>query len=289
MFYTDGGPGPKKRGGAGGVEDGWTCGAGEGAEGDGREERALGGQGDGAGGEALGLGQDHRGVDRAEAALERAQLANSTMSSSHKFLELGAALCIRRNRWRAVPKRAEGFDWSAVLPGNTSETVWSEYLTFNELPQVMNPKSGFIQNCNNTPFITTTGDNNPTQEKYSKTFGIESRMSNRALRALELFGQDHSISASEFKKYKIAVNALWSKTAINTAAISMLGGYVTPEQCRKPEIVSDAAYVILSKKSTECTGNFFIDELVLKEEGENNFDKYAVKLGSKLFEDLYLD
>jgi len=95
--------------------------------------------------------------------------------------------------------------------------------------------------------------------------------------------------SSEYKKYNIAVNALWPKTVINTAAISMLEGFVTPEQCRKPEIVSDAAYVILSKSSKECTGNFFIDEYVLKEEGVKDFDKYAVKKGSKLSEDLYLD
>ena len=66
--------------------------------------------------------------------------------------------------------------------------------------------------------------------------------------------------SSEFNKYKIAVNGLWTKTAINTAALAMLGGFVTPEQCRKPEIVSEAAFVILSKNSNDCTGNFFIDE-----------------------------
>lgn len=95
--------------------------------------------------------------------------------------------------------------------------------------------------------------------------------------------------AEEFKKYNIAVNALWTKTAINTAALVMLGGFVTPEQCRKPEIVSDAAFVILSKNSKECSGNFFIDEDVLRESGEIDFDKYAVKLNSELFTDLYLD
>ncbi len=94
---------------------------------------------------------------------------------------------------------------------------------------------------------------------------------------------------SEFRKYNIAVNSLWTKTAINTAALAMLGGFVSPEQCRKPEIVSDAAYIILSKSSKECSGNFFIDENVLRDEGENDFEKYAVKPGSKLFEDLYLD
>ena len=55
------------------------------------------------------------------------------------------------------------------------------------------------------------------------------------------------------------------------------------------EIVSDAAFVILSKNSRECSGNFFIDEDVLKNEGETNFEKYAVKPGFKLFSDLYLD
>ena len=95
--------------------------------------------------------------------------------------------------------------------------------------------------------------------------------------------------SSEYKKYNIAVNSLWTKTAINTAALAMLGGFVSPEQCRKPEIVSDAAYIILSKNSKECSGNFFIDESVLRNEGEIDFEKYAVKPGSKLFEDLYLD
>ena len=56
------------------------------------------------------------------------------------------------------------------------------------------------------------------------------------------------------KKYNIGVNSLWTKTAINTAALTMLGGFVTPDQCRKPEIVSDAAYIILSKNSKECSG-----------------------------------
>ena len=95
--------------------------------------------------------------------------------------------------------------------------------------------------------------------------------------------------SSEYKKYNIAVNCLWTKTAINTSAISLLGGFVTPEQCRKPEIVSDAAHLILSKKSTKCSGNFFVDEYVISESGETDFEKYAVKPGSKLFEDLYLD
>ena len=64
--------------------------------------------------------------------------------------------------------------------------------------------------------------------------------------------------SAEYKKYNIAVNSLWTKTAINTSAISMLGGFVSPNQCRIPEIVSDAAHIILSKNSNDCTGNFLL-------------------------------
>lgn len=101
-----------------------------------------------------------------------------------------------------LPVRAEGFDWQRYLPGDTSETLWTAYLPFDRLPQVLNPASGFVQNANSTPFRTTTGDDNPDQAAYSPTLGIDSRMSNRALRALELFGGDASITEEEFYRYK---------------------------------------------------------------------------------------
>ena len=101
-----------------------------------------------------------------------------------------------------LPVRAEGYDWSKYLPGNTSETLWGNYLAFEKLPQVFNPESGFVQNCNSSPFQTTTGEENPSADEYSTTFRIEKSMSNRALRALELFGTDDSISEAEFYQYK---------------------------------------------------------------------------------------
>ncbi len=101
-----------------------------------------------------------------------------------------------------LPKRAEGYDWQGYLPGNTSETLWSEYLPFEQLPQVKNPAAGFIQNCNNTPFQTTVGPENPRPENYSPTLGIDTIMTNRAHRALELFTADTSITAEEFLQYK---------------------------------------------------------------------------------------
>jgi acyl-homoserine-lactone acylase len=101
-----------------------------------------------------------------------------------------------------LPVRAEGYNWEHYLPGDTSETLWEEYITFDAMPQVLNPQSGFVQNCNNTPFRTTTGASNPDPNLFSKTLGIETHMSNRSLRALELFGSDDSITWDEFHTYK---------------------------------------------------------------------------------------
>ncbi|GAB4361890.1 MAG: NAD(P)-dependent oxidoreductase [Deltaproteobacteria bacterium] len=95
--------------------------------------------------------------------------------------------------------------------------------------------------------------------------------------------------AEEFREEGIAVNALWPKTVIATAAIAMLGGMVAPENCRRPRIVADAAHAILVKDSRECTGNFFLDEEVLSAEGVSDFSRYAVSPGSPLLPDLFLD
>ena len=101
-----------------------------------------------------------------------------------------------------LPMRQEGYDWRQYLPGDTSETLWSEYLPFEKLPQVRNPASGFVQNCNSTPYRTTIGPENPRPEDYSPAFGIEEDMTNRALRALELFGNDDAITEEAFYAYK---------------------------------------------------------------------------------------
>uniref|UniRef100_A0A8C9BSV4 Hydroxysteroid dehydrogenase-like protein 2 n=1 Tax=Phocoena sinus TaxID=42100 RepID=A0A8C9BSV4_PHOSS len=93
--------------------------------------------------------------------------------------------------------------------------------------------------------------------------------------------------AEEFKG-EIAVNALWPKTAIYTAAMDMLGGSGIESQCRKVDIIADAAYCIF-KKPKSFTGNFIIDENILKEEGIKNFDVYAITPGHPLLPDFFLD
>ena len=94
--------------------------------------------------------------------------------------------------------------------------------------------------------------------------------------------------ASEFRQYGIAVNALWPRTVIQTAALQMIPG-IKPEHCRTPEIMADAAYQILIADAATTTGNFFIDDEVLKKAGVTDLDKYAVVPGSReLIPDLFL-
>jgi len=95
--------------------------------------------------------------------------------------------------------------------------------------------------------------------------------------------------AEEFKADGIAVNALWPRTVILTAALAMLGGLTPPENCRKPEIMADAAHVILTRDSRGHTGNFYIDDEVLRQAGITDFEKYAVAPGKPLLPDLFLD
>ncbi|NBN91140.1 MAG: NAD(P)-dependent oxidoreductase [Actinobacteria bacterium] len=95
--------------------------------------------------------------------------------------------------------------------------------------------------------------------------------------------------AEEFKREKIAVNALWPRTAIDTAALAMIPG-VDTAACRTPEILADAAYIILNRPSGECTGNFFVDDEVLASQGITDLEKYSVVPGTKDFLlDFFLD
>jgi len=95
--------------------------------------------------------------------------------------------------------------------------------------------------------------------------------------------------SAEFRDAGIAVNALWPRTVIATAAINMLGGRVKPENCRNEQIMADAAHAILCRDARRCTGNFFIDEDVLWTEGVRDFEQYAVSPGQPLMKDLFLD
>ncbi|XP_065156000.1 hydroxysteroid dehydrogenase-like protein 2 [Atheta coriaria] len=93
--------------------------------------------------------------------------------------------------------------------------------------------------------------------------------------------------AEEFKEFGIAVNALWPRTIIHTAASDMLTGGEGAKHSRKPEIMADAAYIVLSQDPTSCTGNFFIDQELLMQYGIREFDDYACDEDTK--DDLHID
>ena len=95
--------------------------------------------------------------------------------------------------------------------------------------------------------------------------------------------------SDELKRDGIGVNALWPRTAIDTAALAMIPG-VDTQFCRKPEILSDSAYIIFNRPAKECTGNFFIDDELLASEGVTDLEKYSVVPGTKEFiQDLFVD
>jgi citronellol/citronellal dehydrogenase len=96
--------------------------------------------------------------------------------------------------------------------------------------------------------------------------------------------------AAQYKAEGIASNALWPRTLVATAAVkNLLGGDTAMARARKPEIYADSAYAVITRPSRECTGNTFLCEDVLAEEGVTNFDQYAYAPGAELQVDLYVD
>ena len=100
-----------------------------------------------------------------------------------------------------IPKRHPDLDWKGIVPGDKSIYLWNEYIPYEELPQIENPPGGFIYNCNNTPYLCTD-DPNDFPNRLPENTGIDTHQTNRALRALELYGKDKSITREEFLEYK---------------------------------------------------------------------------------------
>jgi acyl-homoserine-lactone acylase len=103
------------------------------------------------------------------------------------------------------PVRKDGVNWKDTLPGDRSDLIPTAIVPFDKLPQLWNPKSGFVFNSNNTPFQATAPQDDLKVSDYPAWMGIQTNMTNRAWRALETFGADKAITADAFRKYKFDV------------------------------------------------------------------------------------
>jgi len=97
-----------------------------------------------------------------------------------------------------TPQRIPGYDWSQYLPGDDSNLIWKEYIDFRALPQVINPSQGYVTSANQTPFNVAHPLDNPNPENFASTDGYQTRMTNRAVRSLELFEALSPISEADF-------------------------------------------------------------------------------------------
>jgi acyl-homoserine-lactone acylase len=100
------------------------------------------------------------------------------------------------------PVRTEGRDWRETQPGDRSDLIWRGYMPFDRVPQVWNPKSGYVFNSNNTPFQASGEEDALKAADFSPTMGIQTDMTNRAYRAQETFGADAAITDEAFRAYK---------------------------------------------------------------------------------------
>ena len=120
-----------------------------------------------------------------------------------------------------LPKRAEGYNWKGIVPGDTMETLWTEYHEIEDLPQVIQPKSGFIYNANHSPFKSTSADENPNEKDYSERMGYETYDNNRSTRLIELIESYDKISYDDFKDIKYD-NSFPSKFSYNFMDINLI-------------------------------------------------------------------
>ncbi len=101
-----------------------------------------------------------------------------------------------------IPKRAKGYNWEGVVPGNTRKTLWTETYDIEELPQVIQPKSGYVYNANHSPFRSSESKDNPIQEDYENNMGFETFDNNRSTRLKTLIEQNKTIDYDRFKVIK---------------------------------------------------------------------------------------
>ena len=175
---------------------------------------------------------------------------------------------------------------SAIQLTNTLQTDMKRYDLMNQI----NARGTFLTSKKCLPFLLKA--ENPHILNLSPPLDMNPKwFANSVAYSIAKFGMSLCVlgMAEEFKDQGVAVNALWPRTAIATAAVkNILGGDETVKVSRTPEIMADAAYVILTKDSKEFTGNFCIDDNLLAENGLKDFSKYAEVPFAQLAPDFFV-
>jgi len=193
----------------------------------------------------------------------------------------------------AMAKTAEAFggidalvnNASAIYLAPTPEVPMKRY----DLMHEVNTRGTFVCSQAALPYLVKA--DNPHILNLSPPLNMEPKwFAPHVAYTMAKYGMSMCVlgMAEEFREQGTAVHALWPRTVIATAALAMLGDAVKPENCRKPEIMADAAHWVLAQRSREVSGNFFIDDEVLEKMGVTDLDQYAVQPGKELLPDLFL-
>ena len=251
---------------------------------------------------ALKLAKDGANIIIAAKSVEENPKLGGTIFSAAKEIEDagGKALAIQcdirfeEQIQEAIAKGVETFGGIDILINNASaisltSTEDTESKRF-DLMHSINVRGTFLVSKHCIPHLKK--GNNPHIITLSPPLNLDPKWFGNHL-AYTLSKYDMSMIAiglaEELRKYNIASNALWPRTTIATAAVmNLLGGQMLMNMSRTPEVLADAAYYILKRPSGHCTGNCYLDETVLAEEGITDLSGYSVVPGSQLYTDLFL-
>ena len=195
---------------------------------------------------------------------------------------------------KAVDETVKKFGGIDIVINNASAisltpTIYTEMKRFDLMFDV-NVRGTFLVSKTCIPHLLKS--ENPHILNLSPPLDMDKKWFKQTLAySMSKFGMSQCVlgMAEEFKKEGIAVNALWPHSVIATAAISnVVAGEEAFPHCRKPEILADAAYLILSRKASEYTGNFCIDDVLLNQNGTTDFNKYRIDKNEPLWKDFFV-
>uniref|UniRef100_A0A0R3RZ60 Hydroxysteroid dehydrogenase-like protein 2 n=1 Tax=Elaeophora elaphi TaxID=1147741 RepID=A0A0R3RZ60_9BILA len=174
---------------------------------------------------------------------------------------------------------------SAISLSGTLETTMKKF----DLMHQINARGTFLMSQKCIPFLKN--GKNPHILNISPPLNMAKEwFANHVAYTMAKYGMSMCVLGmhEELRPFRIAVNALWPKTAIWTAAMDMISSGTVQNNCRKSTIMADAAYALLSRDSANYTGNFAIDDEILREEGIEDFDQYAFDPGATLLRDFFV-